>query len=272
MDVNGDGRPDLYVANDEDPNRLYLNERRGPLGFHYVDVARAGHVADPNAGMGIADQPGGLLFVSNSRGQTHAVYRQSGSHFTDVRKELAPAFGTNLTGWGDSWIDLQNSGTQELVVANGEIPITNLAKDALAPVVIAQRDGRWVNAGLLDGLRANGRGLAAADYDNDGRVDVVVNTIGGKLILLHNASAAGNWLEVSVAPFSPGAVVTAVDSSGRSQTQVVRAGSSYLSSEDPRVHFGFGSATVRSLIVRYSDGTVKRVSRPPTNAILTVKP
>jgi len=272
MDANGDGRPDLYVANDEDPNRLYLNERGGPLGFHFVDVARAEHVADPNAGMGIADQPGGLLFISNSRGQTHAVYRQNGSRFTDVRKELQPAFGTNLTGWGDSWIDLQNSGTQELVLANGEIPITNLAKDALAPVVIAQRDGRWVNAGLLDGLRANGRGLAAADYDNDGRVDVVVNTIGGKLILLHNTSAAGNWLEVSVAPFSPGALVTAVDSSGRSQTQVVRAGSSYLSSEDPRVHFGFGSATVRSLSVRYPDGTVKRVSRPPTNAILTVKP
>ena len=54
MDVNGDGRPDLYVANDENPNRLYLNRPGGPLGFHFVDVARQQGVADPNAGMGVA--------------------------------------------------------------------------------------------------------------------------------------------------------------------------------------------------------------------------
>ena len=92
----------------------------------------------------------------------------------------------------------------------------------------------------------NGRGLAAADYDNDGRVDLAVNTIGGKLLLLHNTSRAGNWLEVGVEPFSPGAVVTVVDSSGRRQSAEVHAGSSYLSSEDPRVHFGLGKATVRA--------------------------
>src|SRR5207302_8170964 len=79
-DVNGDGRPDLYVANDEDPNRLYLNERGGPLGFHFVDQARALNVADRNAGMGIAlaDYNGdgrNDLFVTNSRGQKPAIYR-----------------------------------------------------------------------------------------------------------------------------------------------------------------------------------------------------
>jgi hypothetical protein len=73
-----------------------------------------------------------------------------------------------------------------------------------------------------------------------------------------------------VKPFSPGAAVTAVDSTGRSQTATVVAGSSYLSSEDPRVHFGFGTATVRSVTVRYPDGTVTRLSRVATNEILTV--
>src|SRR5205814_2546127 len=90
MDVNGDGRPDLYVANDEDPNRLYLNEPGGPLGFHFVDRARSLGVADANAGMGIAagDYTGDGredLFVTNSRGQTHAVYRSRGGSFSNAR-------------------------------------------------------------------------------------------------------------------------------------------------------------------------------------------
>jgi hypothetical protein len=100
---------------------------------------------------------------------------------------------------------------------------------------------------------------------------VAVNTIGGRLLLLHNTSPAGNWLEVQVEPFSPGAVVTSTASDGRAQSRVVRAGSSYLSSEDPRVHFGFGAATVRSVSVRYPDGTVERLDAPPTNAVVTVR-
>jgi hypothetical protein len=124
---------------------------------------------------------------------------------------------------------------------------------------------------VLQELRTNGRGVAAADYDNDGRVDVAVNTVGGKLLLLHNTTpATGNWLTVDVRPFSPGAVLTVVGSGGDRQVAEVHAGSSYLSSEDPRVHFGLGVEAVRSLTVRYPDGTVKRFT-PPTNAIFVAK-
>ena len=80
--MNGDGRPDLYVANDEDPNDLYLNEPGGPLGFHFVDAAKSYGVDDPNAGMGVAEgdcngdgRPD--LFVTNSRGQAHAAYQSA---------------------------------------------------------------------------------------------------------------------------------------------------------------------------------------------------
>jgi Na+-translocating ferredoxin:NAD+ oxidoreductase RnfD subunit len=268
LDVNADGRPDLYIANDEDPNQLYLNERGGPLGFQFVEVGRKYGVADPNAGMGIAARSG-YLYVTNSRGQGNAAYLRAGSGFRDVRRRFD--VGTNPTGWGDSWIDLRNSGTPELVVANGAIPVTNVRKNASRLQVFTQRGGTFVDANLLPNVRVNGRGLAAGDYDNDGRVDIAVNTVGGRLLLLRNTSPAGNWLEVNVEPFAPGAVVTAVDSTGRSQVRTVVAGSSYLSSEDPRVHFGFGKTTVRSVSVRYPDGTVKRLEDVNTNAIVTVK-
>jgi hypothetical protein len=259
MDVNHDGRMDLFVANDEDANKLYLNEPGGRYGFHFVNVAARYGVADRNAGMGVATA-NGYLFVSNSRGQTHAVY----DHWRDVRKSFANAFGTNLTGWGDSWIDLRNTGTPQLLLANGAIPVTSLKRDAAELQMIASVRGRWVNGRLLQGLDLNGRGLAAADYDNDGRVDVAIGTIGGHLLLLHNTSpGTGNWLTVNVEPFSPGATVTVTDSSGRTQTRVVTAGSSYLSSEDPRVHFGFGKATPLTLTVTYPNGKGRTVKAKP---------
>ena len=261
-DVNHDGRIDLYVANDEDPNKLYVNEPGGPLGFHFVDQAKQKNVADANAGMGIAeaDYNGDGqqdLFVSNSRNQTHAVYSAAGSGFVDTRKAFTPLIGSR-TGWGDSWVDLNNDGKLDLVLTSGAIPITNLAKDAGPLQVLTQgANGSFSAANLLRTLRTNGRGLAAADYDNDGRVDIAINSIGGKLILLHNTSRGGHWLDVQVEPFSPGAVVTLVGVDGR-QVREIHAGSSYLSSEDPRVHFGLGAhAAVNELIVRYPDGTVK---------------
>jgi len=270
MDVNGDGRPDLYVANDEDPNRLYINEPGGPLGFHFVERGRQDGVADSNAGMGVASA-GRYLFVSNSRRQSHAVYLRQGVGFTDVRKAFAPAFGANLTGWGDSWVDLRNSGSSDLVLANGAIPVQNLRKDAAPIQVLTSRNGRWVDANLLRSLKLNGRGLAAADYDDDGRVDIAVNTIGGKLVLLHNTSPSGHWLDVDTKPLSPTAVVTLVDSLGRRQTRTVQVGSSYLSSEDPRVHFGLGKAAPREVVVRFPwGGGVKRIERPPVDSVVTV--
>jgi Na+-translocating ferredoxin:NAD+ oxidoreductase RnfD subunit len=276
-DVNHDGRPDLYVANDEDPNKLYVNIAGGPLGFHFVDQAKQKQVADPNAGMGIAEgdyNGDGLqdLFVSDSRNQTHAVYSATGSGFVDVRKAFTPLLGSR-TGWGDSWVDLNNDGKLDLVLTSGAIPVTNLAKNAGPLQVLTQRqNGTFAAASLLQSLRTNGRGLAAADYDNDGRVDIAINSIGGPLILLHNTSTAGHWLDVQVAPFSPGAVVTLVAADGR-QVREVHAGSSYLSSEDPRVHFGLGAQTaVKELIVRYPDGTVK-ITRDvgAVDRVLTVK-
>jgi hypothetical protein len=218
--------------------------------------------------MGIAQQ-GSLLFVSNSRGQTHASYRQVGkTRFAPSTLRLPTAV---TAGWGASWIDLDNSGRPGLVLANGTIPITRLGKDAQRLQVLVQRHGRLVDAGLLQQVRVNGRGLAAADFDNDGRVDVAVNSIGGPLLLLRNTGPAGHWLEVGLARFAPGARVTATLADGRRIVREVQAGSSYLSSEDPRPHFGLGRATrVATLTVRYPDGATVRLRNVRADRIVRV--
>ncbi len=225
------------------------------------------------------------LLVTNSHKQLHAVFESGVSSdgqptFADARSHIAGAFDTGLAGWGASWLDLDNDGNLDLVIANGAIPMVGLRQSA-QPVQAFENltahghPGEFVAANATVGLRSaplvNGRGLAAADFDNDGRVDVAVNSIGGKLMLLHNTGAAGNWLEVTLPVFAPGAVVTAVLPDGRRLVQELHAGSSYLSSEDPRAHFGLGTArTVRELIVRYPGGREARVRDVAANQVLAV--
>jgi ASPIC and UnbV/FG-GAP-like repeat len=268
-DLNGDGRLDLYVANDLDPNRYYVNELAGGLGFRFVERARSMGLADRNAGMGIAEGDFNSdgrqdVFVSNSRGQGHAAFGSRGDRFTNAQPSFATAFGTNLTGWGDSWVDLNLDGHLDLVLANGEIPVKNLTKDARPMQVLERVPSGFVDAAALVGAdklpKVNGRGVAAADFDNDGHMDLAVNTVGGKLMLLRSTGGTGHWLEVKLPQFAPGAVVTVTLPGGRKLVQEVHAGSSYLSSEDPRVHFGLGKAPkVLEVKVRYPDGTATRM-------------
>jgi hypothetical protein len=283
-DANGDGRVDLYVANDLDPNRLYLNlPAAGALGFRLDERGEAAGVADRNAGMGIAaaDANGDGrpdLFVTNSHHQLHGVFRSrgSGSEFADARPDFAPAFDTTLAGWGVSWADLDLDGHLDLALANGAIPVTNLEQDA-EPIKVLGGDGAiadvTVGVGLAGGPVVNGRGLAAADYDNDGDLDLAVGSIAGPLVLLRNSGAEGHWLEVQLRPFAPGATVTAVLPGGRRLVREVQAGGSYLSSEDPRVHFGLGDAPrLRALIVRYPTGREVRLANLAVDRLVPVGP
>ena len=191
-DYNGDGRPDLYVANDEDPNQLYENvpwpggaaaDPEG-LGFRFEERGAAEGVDDPYAGMGIAsgdyNGDGRLdLFVTNSRREPYALLRHGTSAgaptFHDARAALRSAYAGSA-GWGASWVDLALNGKPDLVLASGDIPITSLAKDAgqirvLSDLPDNRESKRFANVGVagLRGIpRVNGRGLAAADYDNNG--------------------------------------------------------------------------------------------------------
>ncbi len=288
-DVNGDSRPDLYVANDEDPNDLYVNEPGGPLGFHFVDEAKAYGVDDRNAGMGIAE--GDLngdgrpdLFVTNSRGQPHAAYeseilKTGETGYRNVTAQIAKSLERTATvGWGDAFVDFGNSGNLDLILANGAIPVTNLKQDT-EPLQLLQGlgGGKFTLAsGIIDpaGMpKIIGRGLAVADYANDGRMAVAINTIGGPLVLLQDTGPVGHWLEVSLKGFQAGAVVTATLPDGRKLVQELHDGSSYLSSADPRAHFGLGGVTkVSNLTIRWPDGRRSHLANLPADRIVTVTP
>jgi hypothetical protein len=290
-DVNLDGRLDLYVANDADPNRLYVNAARpGALGFGLEEVAQRESVDDPNAGMGIAAADVSLdgrpdLFVTNARGQLHSAFRsrpegKPGRWFTDARPSIAAVVGTTYTGWGAAWVDFDLDGDLDLAFANGAIPVVHLARSAQRVQVLENLGGepagdRFASVGDAIGLRnlrrVNGRGLAAADYDNDGDLDLAVNSIGGRLMLLRSSGGSGHWLEVRLDTFSPGALVTAVLPDGRELVREVQAGSSYLSSEDPRVHFGLGDTSrLLEVKVRFPAGRVVRLQDVAVDRIVDV--
>jgi hypothetical protein len=156
--------------------------------------------------------------------------------------------------------------------------VTSLKQDT-EPVQVLQGlgGGRFTNAtGIIDpnGMpKIIGRGLAAADYANDGRMAIAVNTIGGPLVLLEPTGALGHWLEVSLKGFQAGAIVTATLPDGRRLVQELHDGSSYLSSADPRAHFGLGGETkVAKLTIRWPDGAVSRLANLSADQIVNVAP
>jgi ASPIC and UnbV/FG-GAP-like repeat len=296
-DLERDGDLDVYVANDTNPNRLYETVQwpggaeadPGGLGFRFEERAGPAGVADPGSGMGVTaeDWSGdgrADLFVSNSRGQRHAVYRskppdENDPSFADVRETLGPDLSRS-TGWGVTWLDLDLDTDLDLFLTNGRVPVTDLVEDAeplyaYRNLAAEGEPGRFGDAGPALGLDEVGpllaRGSAAADYDNDGDLDLAVLEIGGPLVLLENRVADGSRLVVELEGSPPGAEVTVALPGGGLLRRTVHAGSSYLSSEDPRLHFGLGASTsAQTVTIRWPDGETTRLEDVPANRLLQV--
>ncbi|MGI9601433.1 MAG: FG-GAP repeat domain-containing protein, partial [Acidimicrobiales bacterium] len=181
-DVDADGDLDVFVANDTNPNRLYLNTAADTeQGFRFDEVGATAGVDDANAGMGVAagDYDGDQLpdwAVTNLGQQLHNVFRSEapGPVYVDALAEIGlPDLGSGLTGWGTNWLDADLDGDLDLLIVHGAIPVTDLDADR-QPVRLYENRGAqgFVDSSLTVGLDAVGpylgRGSAAADYDNDG--------------------------------------------------------------------------------------------------------
>jgi hypothetical protein len=280
FDENGDGWPDLYVANDTGPNYLYENQKDAT--FKDVAFLRGVAVSDDGAeqgSMGVAvaalDGPTRFsIFVTNFAEEYNALYRNDGERFVDSSFASGTAAGSlPYVGWGTAFLDYDNDGRADLIAVNGHVyPQMDTAKLGASagyrqPALLYHGlgGGRFENVsrqfgGVLTEPRVS-RGLAIGDLDDDGRIDVVVNDLDGAPQVFHNEIASsGHWLIVALTGKAPntsavGAVVT-IENGGAKQLRVVQSGSSYLSQDDKRLHFGLGAATkADSIDVTWPDGT-----------------
>jgi hypothetical protein len=278
-DVDDDGKPDVYVANDTTMNFLFHN--LGNMRFEDISLisgAGLGSAGVAFGGMGVSSgdmdgdgQPD--LMVANFEAEPNSFFRNLGSGVFEDASSVS-GFGPphlNFSGFGLNLFDAANAGRLDVFIANGHV----VERPRLQGVTYAERPflmwndgkGKFIERGCGEPFRRAlvGRGSAAADYDNDGNVDISVSNSGGPLQLLRNSGGRGNWIGLVLRGTKSnrqgiGAKVTLETNLSR-QVREVKAGDSYLSSSDPRVHFGLGEAKeIRRIEIRWPSGTVQAVS------------
>ncbi len=287
-DFDDDGKLDLFVANDAAPNFLFRN--LGGLKFEEVGVP-AGAAYDGNgratASMGVvADDLDGDsridLFHVNFLNEANTLLRNlGGGQFDDVTRAAGlDANGRATTGFGAVAIDVENDGRLDLFVANGHVDDRPWADHPMAqrPSLYRSRaPGRFelapASIAPYFARPAVGRGAAAGDLDNDGRVDLVVVHRDTPAAVLRNLSEAGHWIGLRLVGEKSGktpvgARITCL-AGGRTSTRWLTSGTSYLGSNDPRIWFGLGGAAkVDRLEVRWPSGLVQSWSDLPADRIL----
>ncbi len=263
-DFNNDGRLDLFVANDGQPNYLYRNGGDG----HFTDVAYLAGVAvnqdgaeQANMGVALGDyQHNGLfsLAITHFNDEYTALFRNDGKmNFSDVSyaSGIAPAT-TPYVGWGDAFFDFDNDGWPDLFLVNGHVYPQVDSLDITAKyrepglLFLNQRDGTFKNISNLVGPAIQSpqvsRGVAVGDLFNDGRLDIVIENLKGRpMILQPQGGPTNHWISFSLEGtksnrLALNARVKAI-AGDLVQTGEVLSGGSYLSQNDLRIHFGLGS-------------------------------
>ncbi|MGE3820466.1 MAG: FG-GAP-like repeat-containing protein [Isosphaeraceae bacterium] len=274
-DFDGDGEIDLFIANDKSANFLFRNLG----GFRFEEVAHARGAAGNaqggyQAGMGIAsaDLDGdGLpdVAVTNYYGESTSFYRNLGDgSFTDQTTASGLGAASRLRlGFGIAILDVDDDGLPDLLTANGHTDDLGDAPYRMPAQLLRNvGKGRLIDVTLGAGEALNsprlGRGLAAGDLDNDGRVDALLVDQNAPMVYLRNqTSSAGRWvsfrLEGRESNRDGVGTVIAIDAGGRRQVARRSGGGSYLSAGDPRIHFGLGPIDrVESVEVRWPSGRV----------------
>jgi hypothetical protein len=299
-DLDNDGWPDLYVADDSTPSVLYHNKKNGT----FVDIATEAGCAlsadgKPQAGMGISagdyDLDGNLdLVKTNFAGDTPTLYHNlGGASFEDATYQAGLGKHTQYLGWGCGFFDMDNDGWLDILICNGHVypEVEQLKTEA----GYAQRKLLYKNlrngtfedvsydAGPGISIPSASRGCAFGDFDNDGDVDMVVNTVNDYPQLLRCDSKTGNnWIKIKLVGTKSnrsgiGARLKCVSSVAgekilHSQIDEVRSSSGYFSQNDLRIHFGLGKAEkVELLEIRWPSGVVETLKEIKVNQLIHVK-
>jgi enediyne biosynthesis protein E4 len=270
-DVNRDGWPDLYVACDQTPSLLYINQHDGT--FAEEGLLR-GVALDENgkalSGMGVAaadyDNDGAIdLFRTNFSDERVTLYRNRGDGMFDETTNAAGlGVNTRYVGWGTAFLDFDNDGRVDLIQVNGHA-FPEAGDYRQRPILYRNAGARFVEAAAPAAVHS-ARGLATGDLDNDGVLEIVTNNQNETPSLWSIASRpSGNWVMFDL-PIGSTVKLTAA---GITQINEVRAGSSYLSQNDRRLHFGVGSATVVDSVEIVSPTGARRVlKRQPVNTVV----
>ncbi len=299
-DFDNDGWPDIYVANDSTASALYHNKKNGT----FEDIAiEAGCALSPDgkpqAGMGVSaadyDLDGNLdLLKTNFAGDTPSLYHNlGGGNFEDATFGAGLGAHTQFLGWGCGFLDFDNDGWPDILICNGHVypEVEQLRTEAGYPqrklLYRNLRNGHFADVSLQVGTGISDpapcRGCAFGDFDNDGDIDVVVNTVNDYPQLLRcDSKVENNWIKIRTIGTKSnrsgiGARLTctthvAGEAKPHRQIDEVRSGGSYISQSDLRVHFGLGKADkVDVLEIRWPSGQVDTLKDVRANQLIFVK-
>jgi len=294
LDYDNDGWPDIYLACDSTPSILYHNNHDGT--FTDVGISAGAALNEDGreqAGMGstVADYDGDGnldIFKTNFSDDTSTLYHNNGNGtFTDTTFAAGLGLNTKYLGWGTMFFDFDNAGWPDLILVNGhvypEVDSHHLGSDYQEPHVLYRNTGQGKfldvtdRAGPAFKITSSGRGLAVADFWNDGRMSAVITSMNAPVSLLVNQQKYPNhWIAFKTVGTRSnrdgiGARIT-VKAGARTWVDEVRSGSSYNSNSDMRVHFGLGSnQKIDSVEVRWPSGLVERFSDLKVDAIHTLQ-
>ena len=292
-DLTGDSLPDIFIANDAMPDRLWVNQGDGT----FVDEAMQRNIAMDDsgaakAGMGATpvdiDQDGDFdVFVTNIYGESDSFYRNEGDFFQDMTRRTGLSAETRAyTRWGIAFADFNNDGLLDLYETTGGVvsgPNTYSVDDPLAePNLLFEQveNGRFQLVDPKGGTSAlligSSHGVASGDIDGDGGVDLVVVNSNASLNILRNVvTNRGNWISLKIlnehGSDSLRAQVKLELEDGSYLYSQVRSSSGYASAHDPKIHFGLGDQAVTSVKVTWRDGTTRVLINPELHRIHTVE-